>query len=706
VKKKYKIFIFRSLKLAFLLLIFLSCNPSVTEKKEVSPVQVSPWLNHSDTAKYVGKETCRLCHQSIYESFLETGMGRSIGVASKNKSSADFHHPEIYDEFSNLHYKAKWSNDSLYISEFRLKGNDTVHNRTENIQYIIGSGQHTNSHLISTNGYVQQAPMTYFTQKHKWDLPPGFENGKNSRFNRIIGLECMSCHNAFPEFVQGSENKFISVPNGIDCERCHGPGSIHVQKKTNREIVDTAKEIDYSIVNPAKLPIEKQFDICMRCHLQGNAVLNSEKSWFDYKPGMNLSDYISVFLPRYENSETEFIMASHADRLKQSKCFIQSAKSISGNKNQLRPYKNALTCVTCHNPHISVKHTSINHFNQVCSSCHNGEKLKFCSEKSEITNKNKNNCVSCHMPQSGSTDIPHVSIHDHYIRKKISKTEISKLKKFIGLQSINNSKPDSITIAKAYVNQYEKFDPNLFFLDSAEKYLGKKTTANTFVTQVQIYFNQKKFKEIETIISKTGIDSILRKIIPTPSINNENAWCAYRLGEACLQLNKLNLSLKLFEHAVHLAPYIPDFRLKLGIVFLQNNQRSQARKIFTASIIEFPKDAKVWTNLGYLDGLEGDLMTAEKNYKKALELNPDHVSALINFGGLKVIQQKYEEGAELLTEALKIEKTNQQAQTMLYQLSQNLMRTKNTSLARNIISRYLKTDDKSIFALQLKKILE
>ncbi len=27
------------------------------------------------------------------------------------------------------------------------------------------------------------------------------------------------------------------------------------------------------------------------------------------------------------------------------------------------------------------------------------------------------NCVNCHMPLKGAKDIPHVSIHDHYIRK-------------------------------------------------------------------------------------------------------------------------------------------------------------------------------------------------------------------------------------------------------------------------------------------------
>ena len=38
----------------------------------------------------------------------------------------------------------------------------------------------------------------------------------------------MTCHNSFPHFTLGSENKYQNVPSGIDCERCHGPGELHV----------------------------------------------------------------------------------------------------------------------------------------------------------------------------------------------------------------------------------------------------------------------------------------------------------------------------------------------------------------------------------------------------------------------------------------------------------------------------------------------
>jgi hypothetical protein len=48
------------------------------------------FLNLHDSVKYVGKEVCRSCHADIYDSFLQTGMGRSFGLADLHRSKADW----------------------------------------------------------------------------------------------------------------------------------------------------------------------------------------------------------------------------------------------------------------------------------------------------------------------------------------------------------------------------------------------------------------------------------------------------------------------------------------------------------------------------------------------------------------------------------------------------------------------------------------
>ena len=617
-------------------LSFFNCNSDISDKNSITKKETSKYLNHGDSANYVGMNTCKLCHQSIYNSFIKTGMGKSFDLASKSKSSADFSKPGIYDKIADLNYKAYWNKDSLYIHEFRIQKNETLYSRKEQVNFIIGSGQHTNSHLQINNGYLNQMPMTYYTQKKKWDLPPGFENGINTRFTRKIGLECISCHNAYPNLIIGSENKYQSMPSGIDCERCHGPGSIHVKQRQNGSKIDTSKYIDYSIVNPAKLPIDEQFDVCQRCHLQGNAILKENKSFFDFKPGQKLSNYISVFLPKYTNSNTEFIMASHADRLKQSACFIKSYEKIQ-NKNILKPYKEAMTCITCHNPHVSVRETNANVFNDACLSCHNTKtenentKLKLQNAHKLFKKNTWSNCVSCHMPVSGSSDIPHVTVHDHYIRKPITVEEKNKIKTFIGLFAINEKKPDSLTIAKAYINQYDKFDTKNNYLDSALNYLSnsKEFEKNRYAL-IQLYFIRKDFNAIITCVNKLGEARCLNELFIKKTYDNTDAWTCYRIAESYYYKNQLTKALIWFKRAIELAPYHLDFRNKYGTTLASTNQLSEAETQFNFILKENRKYVSAYSNLGYIKLLQGKESDALLLYKKGESIDPDNELLLLN----------------------------------------------------------------------------
>ncbi len=642
-----------------------SSNPSLTSSNK--------YLNHNDSAHYVGMSQCKLCHQDIYNSFIQTGMGKSFDSASKSKSSATFYKETvIYDKKLDFYYHPFWDKDSMKIIEFRLEGKDTVFKRIEKVNYIIGSGQHTNSHIMNTNGYLHQMPMTYYTQKGKWDFPPGFENGFNTRFSRKIGLECMSCHNSLPDFIQGSENKFTALPEGVSCERCHGPGSIHIQQRASKAKIDTSKYIDYSIVNPGKLPIDLQFDVCQRCHLQGNAVLKEGKSFFDFKPGMKLSDYMTVFLPRYKDADDKFIMASHADRLKRSKCFIKSFKPET-DSTSLRPYKNSLTCVTCHNPHISVKVTGNKIFNNACKNCHSTKTTNgLCSEKENVRLKMQDNCVSCHMPQSGATDIPHVTVHDHYIRKPLNKEEVEKVKEFIGLYAINEKKTSDKIKAKAYLQQYDKYEYNTIFLDSAKKYLGEKNSfevKENFELLIHLYFIKQDFNKILSLVNQAGKDNLLNSVLIKKSWDNSNAWTLYRIGETYYNTNDLLNAYIFFKKADELSPYNPEFKNKLGVSLMAQNKVQEAVQIFELILKGDSKFVPAINNLGYANLVNGNALKSELLYRSALKLDPDYEPLLMNVAGLNIYKKKYTEAKKILTQILKKNPKNEQAKNILKQLN-------------------------------------
>ena len=666
------------LSIVFFCLLLTACKNEDPKNAElIKPVDSLGYLNHADSASYVGMNTCKLCHQDIYNTFIKTGMGKSFGIATKQKSAADFQSASIYDKIADLHYKAYWQRDSLYIKEFRLTKKDTMHLRVEQVNYIIGSGQHTNSHLQSNGGYINQMPMTFYTQKKHWDLPPGFENGVNTRFSRKIGLECMSCHNGYPDFVLGSENKFKSVPGGIDCERCHGPGSIHLAQRQSGTKVDTARYIDYSIVNPSKLSIDAQFDLCQRCHLQGNAILKEGKSFYDFKPGQKLSDFISVFLPKYKNADEEFIMASHADRLKQSACFIKSIQKVQ-NKTSLKPYKEAMTCITCHNPHISVRETNSNVFNDACKKCHQLD-LKASSEHAAIGGpisetcfkKSKTpDCVSCHMPLSGSIDIPHVTVHDHYIRKPISQKEKDKIKTFVVLFSINEKNPDYLTRAKAYINQYDKFDANASYLDSASIILAvhQDTYKNRYAL-IQLYFIKQDFKKIISVLNELGEQACYDQYFVAQSYENLDAWAAYRIAEAFHYTGNAQKSLKWFKRAVSLAPSNLDFKNKLGTALAGSNAIAEAMQQFEAIIKENPRYVSAYANLGYLKLVQGVSAEALRLYKIGINLDPDNETLLLNLAAYYLFVKDKKAAKEQIEKILKKDPTNTKAKQALHQLN-------------------------------------
>lgn len=619
---------------------------------------VKSYKHLDGTIDYVGMAKCRQCHSDKFETFIHTGMGQSFDAATKEKSSGNFeNHPSIYDKHTDLYYHPYWLKDSLYIIEYRLNGRDTTHKRIERVDYIIGSGQHTNSHLFSSNCYIHQMPLTYFTQKGKWDLPPGFENGYNSRFSRKIGLECMSCHNGYPEFVQGSENKFTKVPNGIDCERCHGPGALHVKEKEAGILVDTSKEIDYSIVNPGKLTAELQFDLCQRCHLQGNTVLKPGKSFYDFKPGMKLSDVMTVFLPKYEGADDEFIMASHADRLKMSACYLATAKNQSSGS---RPHKNQMTCITCHNPHVSVKETGATQFNSSCAGCHSSPK-NGCTAPETSRKANQDNCVSCHMPRNNSIDIPHVTVTDHFIRKpKVPSVDKASIRKFIALHAVNEQNPAPSIRAEAFLNQFEKFDKQPFLLDSAQKLISGHDP-EMLALLIRLHYLKRDWSSL----AKVDASSLLQR----QQSSEKYAWACYQVAEAYQRYNDLPKAMNYFQKAVSLAPYNLEFQNKLAGMHYAAGEIEKAREIYEWILKEDPKFAPAWCNVGFIHLQQNNPDVAKICYEKAIALDPDYTQALLNMAGWHIFKKDNKSAAVMVKRVLKIDPMNPQARELSKRLS-------------------------------------
>ena len=634
---RYLIYIL--LLLTALLLLFCS--------RELPTAANGPYLNLAEGVKYVGMNTCKSCHANVHATFIHTGMGRSFGRATPEKTDATFgEHALVYDTVSNLYYKPFFRDSVMYVLEFRLEGSDTVHQRLERIDYIVGSGQHTNSHIVDFNGYIYQAPITYYTQEGRWDMAPGFR-GDNIRFDRLLTTEWITCHNDFPDYVEGSLNKYSQMPAGIECERCHGPGEVHAREKLAGHIVDTSKHIDYTIVTPSDLPRDLQMDLCQRCHLQGIAVLNEGKDFFDFKPGMRLQDVFNVFLPRYTNSDERFIMASQADRLRLSPCYKESE----------------MTCITCHNPHQSVEATDKEKYNDACRNCHGKQQGEGCAAPMAERLAEGDNCSGCHMPRSGSVDIPHVNITDHYIsRNNIKGQEREKAPTenpgFLGLQILTREKATALEMAKAYIAMYDKYLQSSVMLDSARYYLDQSNLPleEKLATLIHYHFARQDYNAI------AGLAAGL-----SPS-NVSDGWMAYRCGEAFYKLGGYPRALAFYQRATERMPYNLDFQEKLGAAYIQLQQLPQAVETLDWVLKENPKRPVALSNLGYACVLQGQFQKAEGLYSQAIALDPDYEQALLNKAAVRLLYEDREEARKLIERVLKINPENRQALAILARL--------------------------------------
>jgi hypothetical protein len=131
------------------------------------------------------------------------------------------------------------------------KGRESAVDERELIR-VVGSGHHSRTYLVAVGDKLFQTPMCWYTKDAVWDLCPGYEQN-NDYFSREIDRTCVFCHNARMVRQPGARNAYVEpIPNGIDCERCHGPGRLHVDRWARGETPTGTG--DPAIVNPKREP--------------------------------------------------------------------------------------------------------------------------------------------------------------------------------------------------------------------------------------------------------------------------------------------------------------------------------------------------------------------------------------------------------------------------------------------------------------------
>lgn len=356
-----------------------------------------PFRNIHPDVKYVGDEKCIECHKEIHETYREHPMGRSVVpvAALAGEHPYDHEHNNPFTAFG-IQFRVDQQGDRVFHRQTQLDGNgQPMYDFAHEVDYVVGSGERGHSYLSCRDGFVFQTPISWFSQKERWDISPGFARWACA--GRLVTAECLHCHANRVEPVEGTRNRYhepVFRGDAIGCERCHGPGELHAKSSQRADIV-----------NPTRLDPALREAVCQQCHLEGaTRVLRRGRELNDFRPGMPLEEFWTVYI-RGAGQGSDGKAVNHVEQMYESLCFQRSPRSEMG-------------CITCHDPHATVApEQRVDHYRDACLMCH--QKLGCSLPEAERREKeSEDSCIACHMPRAGTSDIAHVAATDHRILRE------------------------------------------------------------------------------------------------------------------------------------------------------------------------------------------------------------------------------------------------------------------------------------------------
>ena len=262
----------------------------------------------AEAGTYVSSEACQACHPELYAQFSRTGHNFILNRVSEASRRGYFPFGDLPGPVSG----SQWDDLSFVTGGFWWK-----------------------AVFVGNDGYVVTGEAAqYNVQTDRW---VAFETGK------VVPYDCGPCH-ATGYRHDGHQGGMTGIVgtwalNGVQCERCHGPGSNHVQAP-----------YDFP------LKVDRSAALCGECHVRDNV-----------------------------------------SRIAASGGFIQNHAQY----NEIHATKKInFACVDCHDPHVSLHKQNPSRANAIkarCETCHFEEAEAFAASELPHYGLGTIDCAECHM---------------------------------------------------------------------------------------------------------------------------------------------------------------------------------------------------------------------------------------------------------------------------------------------------------------------
>jgi predicted CXXCH cytochrome family protein len=513
-------------------------------------------------------------------------------------------------------------------------GNKETNVDEQTVDFVMGSGSHAQTYLHQTaSGALQQLPLGWYSEKGGyWAMNPGYDIPDQPNARRKINYECMFCHNSYPQIPTGHEQmqaepRFTgALPEGIDCQRCHGPGLRHV------EIARTAGA-------------SARQEVCFQCHLETtsfqftHSIVKYDRGPFSYKPGESLAEFMLYFDQASASAQApkddRFQIVNSVYRLRMSRCYLRS--------------NGALQCTTCHDPHGVAAPV----YNRVCRECHTEA---FSREIAAGRHTASAECVSCHMPKRRTQDVVHAVMTDHYIqRQKPAGDLLADIPERTG--------PDAF-----YRGEERPYYPQPFpgppdgelYLGVAQVHAGNNPEGGIprLANAVDRYHPQKAefYVELGDALRRDGKpgDAVPR-YREALRLKPDSLAGLLGLGRALDATGDLTPALDAFARAATAVPDDAISWMQLGQTYVRLEQQTDAFSALRRALSLDPGVPETHYALALLLSKPGgDSMQAETEWREAIRLQPDYSQARMNLANFLFQHNRSEEAAYHFEYALRV----------------------------------------------------
>jgi predicted CXXCH cytochrome family protein len=593
-----------------------------------------PVLNPASQG-YVNSRLCFGCHAATFKTYRETGMAKSFGhPRPENTVESYAGNNHFYHAPSDTYFEMIRRGSDYFQLRYQIgyQGKRTNIEETK-IDYFLGSGIHARAYLHrSSDGRLLQLPVTWYSEKGGyWWMAPGYDAPDHIYGQRAITYDCIFCHNGY-ESIPASHTRLGDepvysgeLPEGVDCQRCHGPGQNHIQAASKPGANPEAVRAE--IVNPGKLAPDREAEVCLQCHLQTtefslpHVIKRYDRVDFSYRPGQPLAAFELAFdyAPGTER-DNWFQNVSTASRLRMSQCFLKS--------------NGALKCATCHDPH-NIRHgeESADRYNTICRQCHAATFNALVAQKKHTA---ESGCITCHMPQRRPVEVVHIVKTDHYIQRVKPSADL--------LAEIAERHE---TLANSYRGKVELYYPkvlpstpeNEMYLAIAQirdrSNLAEGIPRLTFALDALHPNTPEPYFELAAAFQAFGqTDRAIRTYREALRIDPHYPAALLGLGSALRQSGQLAPAADAFEHAARAAPDNPKAWNELGQVELDLGRAAQALDALKKSIAIAPEAPQPHNGLGIVLAQSGNFPAAEAELREAIRILPNYGEAHGNLAGV------------------------------------------------------------------------